>query len=350
MDKYQGKNLDRYQEEIQRAAAKGVKDLNLNGSTTPSLTNSIGSHFWRTFPKGVSSTSYLTTNGSDSLKTHNPAVASSVSNSVRSSISVIAAAAKFESLQRLNQVNISNGNGTKTSTTTLAQNDNIQKPGNGRRRSTGPIIATMLPITRETSSTSYSNKFISKSNSASSVLQHLTNGNQIIRSTSTIPTVTNSGVIADFAFGSGDNLQNNGNDTTSNILHRVSPLTINNTKNHVEQNPQVHQSTDRFNQVVNTNTMNLNQCPNQNAVNANNSTQSSRQSSVSPFPPSRVSPCSSAVSLKATSTNLSISGLTPDTTSSSITNQQINHLTNGASIINHNIREQVHSKVCWIHI
>ena len=173
MDKYQGKNLDRYQEEIRRAAAKGVKDLNLNGSTTPTLTNNLGSHFGRTFPKTVSSTSYLTTNGSDSLKTQNSAVASSVSNSVRSSISVSAAAAKFESLQRLNQVNISNGNGTKSSTSSLAQNDNIQTEGTGRRRSTGPIIATMLPITRETSSTSYSNKFISKSNSASSVLQHL---------------------------------------------------------------------------------------------------------------------------------------------------------------------------------
>jgi hypothetical protein len=331
MDKYQGKNLDRYQEEIRRAAAKGVKDLNLNGSTTPTLTNNLGSHFGRTFPKAVSSTSYLTTNGNDSFKTQNSAVASNVSNTLRSSISVSAAAAKFESLQRLNQVNISNGNGTKTSTSTLAQNDNIEKDATGRRRSTGPIIATMIPITRETSSTSYSNKFISKSNSASSVLQHLTNGNQIIRPASTISTVSNSGVIADFAFGSGENVQNNGNDTTSNILHRVSPLTLNNTKNYVDQNPQVHQLTARFNHVVNTNTLNLNQCPTQNALNTNSSAQSSRQSSTSPFPPARVSPC-------------------PSLTSSTITNPQTHNLSNGVSIINHNIREQAHTKVCSIHI
>ena len=61
MDNYQGKNLDRYQEEIRKAAAKGVKDLNLNGNITPTLSH--GSHAGRTLPKSTGSTSYATSNG-----------------------------------------------------------------------------------------------------------------------------------------------------------------------------------------------------------------------------------------------------------------------------------------------
>ena len=340
MDKYQGKNLDRYQEEIQRAAAKGVKDLNLNGNITQNLSNHSGSHFGRTLPKTASSSSYNATNGTNPLRTQSPVV-SSVSTTLHGSVSVSAAAAKFESLQRLNQMNISNGNGVKASLTTLSQNDDIQKEG--RRRSTGPVLATMLPLTREVSGNNGSDKFISKSNSASSVLQHLTNGNQILRSISTIPTGSSGGVIADFAFGNGDSAQNNNiNTATSNILNRDSPLTLNNEMAYIDQNPspQVHQLAARFNQVLNTNTMSSNQCQTQNIVTTNNSNQSSRQSSVSPFP-SRVSP---SPSLKAASSGLTLAGITADQANMILTNQH--NLSNGnMSIINHNIREQANTMV-----
>ena len=146
MDKYQGKNLDRYQEEIRKAAAKGVKDLNLNGNITPTLPTTSKSTYGKSLPK--SSSKYMSSNGGISVTTQNTEAISNLSNSVQSSISVSAAAAKFENLQKLNQINISNGNGTK-STAALLQNDNIQKEDNDRRRSTGPVIATMLPNTRE---------------------------------------------------------------------------------------------------------------------------------------------------------------------------------------------------------
>ena len=128
MDNYQGKNLDRYQEEIRKAAAKGVKDLNLNGNITPTLSH--GSHVGRTLPKSTGSTSYATSNGNLATRTPNPIV-SSVSSSVQSGISVSAAAAKFESLQRLNQINASNINASKTQAETLFQNEATQKDNTG---------------------------------------------------------------------------------------------------------------------------------------------------------------------------------------------------------------------------
>ena len=177
MDRYQGKNLDRYQEEIRRAAAKGVKDLNLNGNVTPTFSTITGPSYARSLPKTVSSSSISSANGNVPSRTKIPIV-TNPSTSVQSTISVSAAAARFESLQRINQINISNANGGRASTTTLLQNDNVPKDGSGRRRSTGPILATMLPTTRDQQGNSYASKFISKSNSASSVFQQTTNGNQ----------------------------------------------------------------------------------------------------------------------------------------------------------------------------
>ena len=346
MDRYQG-NLDRYQEEIRRAAAKGVKDLNLNGN--PTISNSTSG---RSLPKTVSSSSITSTNGNVPARTKSPIV-TSPSTSVQSSISVSAAAARFESLQRLNQINISNANGGRVSATTVLQNDNVPKDGSGRRRSTGPILATMLPTTREQQGSSYSNRFISKSNSASSVLQQTANGNQVIRSIvqptkssiSSISGTSCGGVIADFAFGNGDIAQNISNNTTSHVYNRVSPLTLNNNEtNDVDLNPlpQVQQLTARFNQVLNTNP---NQCQILNNANSNNSTQSSRQSSISPFP-SRVSPSPNAAQLKTAPSGLPLTGFSTDQTNMVLTNQR--NLSNGISLPNHKIWEPTNIKVCNI--
>ena len=335
MDKYQGKNLDRYQEEIRKAAAKGVKDLNLNGNITPTLPTTSKSTYGKSLPK--SSSKYMSSNGGISVTTQNTEAISNLSNSVQSSISVSAAAAKFENLQKLNQINISNGNGTK-STAALLQNDNIQKEDNDRRRSTGPVIATMLPNTRESLATNSLNKFISKSNSASSVLQHLTNGNQILRHSNPISAASSGGVIADFAFGNSDNIQNNVYDKANNVLNRVSPLTLNHNASQADQitSSQVHQLAARFNQVVNTSTMNGNHLPaQQKIVTTNSSNHSSRQSSVSPYPTTRISPSPNPVTLQLTSSSIpSVVGLSAD---------QSNHtnLSNGSPVMNQNIREQV---------
>ena len=334
MDNYQGKNLDRYQEEIRKAAAKGVKDLNLNGNITPTLSH--GCHVGRTLPKSTGSTSYATSNGNLATRTPNPIV-SSVSSSVQSGISVSAAAAKFESLQRLNQINASNINASKTQAETLFQNEATQKDNTGRRKSTGPILATMIPMTRESATNHFSNNFISKSNSASSVLQPLTNGHTVLQSTNTMPgTSSSGGVIADFAFGNGGSVQsNNTNNNTSGNSTRMSPSIMEHS--HVDQNPMpVHQLAARFNQALNTNTKSPSQCEAQKVLGTNNSTQSSRQSSVSPFP-SRVSPSPNIMSLNNGPTGIALSGISTNNSDMILTSH---NLSNGMSIMNHNTREQ----------
>ena len=335
MDKYQGKNLDRYQEEIKKAAAKGVKDLNLNGNITPSLPSYSKSHYAKSLPK--SSGSYINSNGGINGRTQNMEALSNLPNSVQSSISVSAAAAKFENLQKLNQINVSNGNATKTPAH-LIQNGNVQSDNNDRRKSTGPLMATMLPNTREPLGTNSLNKFISKSNSASSILQQLNNGNQIIRTTNPVSAASNGGVIADFAFGNSDNVSNNVNDKPNHVSNRVSPLTLNQCTNQPDQvtSSQVHQLAARFNQVVSASTMNGNHNQSQQkGVVVNSSNNSSRQSSVSPFPTTRVSPGPNTTTVQLSSTTLpSVVGITIDQT-----NQQ--YLSNGSQITNQNIRDQV---------
>ena len=332
MDNYQGKNLDRYQEEIRKAAAKGVKDLNLNGNITPTL-----SHAVRTLPKSTGSTSYATSNGNLATRTQNP-IESSVSSSVQGGISVSAAAAKFESLQRLNQINAPNINASKTQTETLFQHEPAQRDNTGRRKSTGPILATMIPMTRESATNHCSNKFISKSNSASSVLQPLTNGHTLLQSTNTMPgTSSSGGVIADFAFGNGGSVQGNNtnNNTSGGNSTRMSPLIVEH--RHVDQNPMpVHQLAARFNQVLNTNTKSPSQCETQKILGTNNSTQSSRQSSVSPFP-SRVSPSPNIITLNNGLAGMALSGTSTNNSDIILTSH---NLSNGMSIMDHNTREQ----------
>merc|ERR1719422_3032288 len=139
----------------------------------------------------------------------------------------------------------------------------------------------MLPNNREPHCTNSLNKFISKSNSASSVLQHLSNGNQIIRTTNSISAASSGGVIADFAFGNSDNVPNHIYDKPDNVVTRVSPLTLNHNTNQQEQisSSQVHQLAARFSQVVNANTLNGNHNPSQQKiVPIHNSNNSSRQS------------------------------------------------------------------------
>ena len=101
MDRYQGKNLDRYQEEIRRAAAKGVKDLNLSGSLTPNMSATSASPVGRALPRKLSSSSVGTSNSEVQGRNRNL----SDTNIGQTSISVSAAAARIEHLQRLNQIN-----------------------------------------------------------------------------------------------------------------------------------------------------------------------------------------------------------------------------------------------------
>ena len=333
MDKYQGKNLDRYQEEIKKAAAKGLKDLNLNGNITPTLPSNSKSQYEKSLYK-LSSTN-MSSNGGIAVRAQNADSVPNITASVQSTISVSAAAAKFENMQKLNQINIPNGNVVRPTVSSI-QNGNIQKEDNDRRRSTGPLIATMLPNTGEPHGTNSLNKFISKSNSASSVLQHLSNGAQIIRTTNSISAASSGGVIADFAFGNSDNVPNHIYDKPDNVVTRVSPLTLNHNTNQQEQisSSQVHQLAARFSQVVNTNTMNGNHNQSQQKiVPIHNSNNSSRQSSVSPYPTTRVSPSPNPTTLQLTSTTLpSVAGLSSDKVSNK-------NLTNG--FINQNIQNQV---------
>lgn len=337
MDKYQGKNLDRYQEEIKKAAAKGVKDLNLNGNITPTLPSNSKLQYGKSLSKP--SSTYVSSNGGVAVRAQNMDGIPNLASSVQSTISVSAAAAKFENLQKLNQINISNGNVTRQTATSI-QNGNNQKEDNDRRRSTGPVIATMLPNTQEQLGTNSLNKFISKSNSASSVLQHLNNGNQIIRATNSVSAASSGGVIADFAFGNSDNTSNNVYDTPDNVVNRVSPLTLDHNTNQQDQisSSQVHQLAARFSQVVNTNSLNGNHNQSQQKIApTNSSNHSSRQSSVSPYLGTRVSPSPNPTTLKLTSTTSpSVVGLSAD---------QVNHKNLSNGLIHQSAQNQVNWQI-----
>ena len=355
MDRYQGKNLNQYQEDIRRAAAKGVKDLNLSGGTTSSTNISPGFHssssqpaIGRSLPQKLSSSSISSTsngNGKAQARTKSPII---IDNGP-SSISVSAAAARIEHLQRVNQLNISNGNTSRlqpasTMPASRGENCSLADVGiSGRRQSAGPVAANALLATKEQNVT----RFVSKSSSASSILQQGTNGSRLVRtlvhqptsnSTSSMPQAAAGGVIADFAFGnnkttgSGGGGGGGGENVMNVTAQRQSPLTTLNNNNNVgsatnsiDQNtlPQVQQITAKFNQAVVKTTGNNNPTPEQQWLisstngnyiyNSNNSSStpslSSRHSTASPYPAptSRVSPSPNVPPMKAVQTGAVIS-------------------------------------------
>ena len=305
MDRYQGKNLDRYQEEIRRAAAKGVKDLNLSGSLTPNMSATSASPVGRALPRKLSSSSVGTSNSEVQGRNRNL----SDTNIGQTSISVSAAAARIEHLQRLNQINISNVNGGRALTAPPPlQMENDPNDASERRRSTGPIMAAKM----------------------ASIPQPSTTRNQLIRTpvnhtkntTSSLSSASCGGVIADFAFGNNNIVENISNNS-AHVGQRMSPLTLySNDTSTIEQNqlPQVQQLTAKFDHVLNSNTTNSNQRQILNNGNNIASTQSSRQSSVSPFA-SRVSPLPTAVTFQPGQTGI-VSGLSATQASMVLGNQQ----------------------------
>ena len=107
---YHGKTVDRYQDEIRKAAARSVRDLNL------SVDNALTSRSHQGLARKVSSSSLE--------RGKSPVICNG---------SVSAAAAKIEQMQRYNQVNGS-------ATMVLQGLSNDAEVNSGRRKSLGPVI------------------------------------------------------------------------------------------------------------------------------------------------------------------------------------------------------------------